>query len=501
MARLRSHPVRPICRAALAALVLACLGAWPALAQEGGDLEWPQFQGGPGHAGVAVQAPVPPYRELWRFTPADGALSGAVVAGGLAISVGIDAVYALDLRTGDVAWQVPRNGGLLSMPAAGLAGERQVLVFIDGPRGAEDDADASSTPSASPTSSPSASVSPSPGAEPAGAAVSELVAIDLADHSELWRTPLGAVSRSGVTIDGDRAFVADDDGTVSAVELGTGAVAWTAEAVGRVESPPAAADGQVYVVARDADGQKAQVLALDEATGGRAWEFSPQAGAVAVSAAAAGGGAVEFGAADRLVRGLSAGDGEVRFTALSLTLFSPVSAPALAPNGVFIADASGGVYRIDPTDGARTWQHQLNDLIVRSSPVVTGSFALVGLNDGRLVALDVETGDLVWESAATPGLIGTIALARDVVVAVKGGKEAGLIAFEHDPEGTLVRVPSPTVMDAGRLFGNFAIAFVVAAVAIFVPFRLLRARLGPAFWREPGGDDLTDEDSDDEEAP
>ena len=41
------------------------------------------------------------------------------------------------------------------------------------------------------------------------AAGSTLVAISLADQSEVWRTPLGETSRSGVTIDGTNAFVGD----------------------------------------------------------------------------------------------------------------------------------------------------------------------------------------------------------------------------------------------------------------------------------------------------
>lgn len=477
MTRLRSNPIRSLSRAVPVALALAVLGVWPALAQGSGS-DWSQFQGGAAHTGTIAEAPSPPYRELWRFTPPEGALSGAVIAGELAVAVGEQAVYGLDLGTGEIAWQVARDGGPLAIPALGTVGGRPVLVYVDGPFEDDEDASATPTPSASPSDAE---------AEPSDEPVSELVALDLGDRSELWRIALQDVSRSGIAIEGDLAYLGDDEGAVYAVELASGAVAWTAETVGRVDSPPAVADGSVYAAGRDEDSQRAQVLALDAATGERRWVFSPQAGAAALSAISVSEGTVVVGAADRLVRGLSAEDGRILWDALTLTLFSPASAPAVGPEAVYIADASGGLYRLDPGDGARAWEHQTNELIVRSSPVVVGPDVLVGLGDGRLAAFDPANGDRVFEADTSPGLIGAIAVSPEVLVVVKGGTRAGLVAFEHDPDGALVRVVSPTVLDLALLFGAFALGAVIAGAVVLIPFRLLRSRFGPAFHRD---DDL-----------
>ncbi len=474
MASLSTHPVRPLARAALAGSTLACLatalGSLPAAAAEG---PWTQYQGGPAHPGASAEAPAPPYVERWRFSPEEGALSGAVLTEDLAIAVGPEAVYALGLEDGEVAWRIPRDGGPLSIPALAAVGGGPALLYVEGP-----------------PSAPAGSPSPSPPADET-ARPSELVAVALADRTELWRVPLEGTSRSGVTVDGDRAFVGDDDGRVYAVALETGEVAWTGKTVGRVESPPAVADGTVIVVGRDADGARAQVLALAEATGERVWAFAPTAGAAAVSGVAVTDGAAVFGSADRLVRALAIEDGSVRWDALTLTLFSPVSAPAVSPDAdVVVADASGGVYRLRGSDGARSWEHQTNELVVRSAPVVVQGFVVVGLGDGRLVAFDAESGDLVYESEASPGLIGAIALSPEVLVAVKGGGDAGLIAFEHDPDGSLVRVVSPTVPDPGALVGAFALGAAIAGALILLPIRLLRSRVAPAFSRaeDDGGE-------------
>jgi outer membrane protein assembly factor BamB len=124
---------------------------------------------------------------------------------------------------------------------------------------------------------------------------------------------------------------------------------------------------------------------------------------------------------------------------------------------------------------------------------------LVGTNDGRLSAIDIESGDLVWQSAESPGLLGAIALSPETVVAVKGGKQAGLVAFVHDLQGSLVRVPSPTVLDLTALLGRYALAFVAVGVVLYVPLRLLRRRLGPAFAEAESEDGGETEDEEEDE--
>ncbi len=474
MARL-SHTDLPraLLRAASATLLAACLSAAPALAHEGEHevspgIQWSQFQGGPEHPGAIPEAPQPPYRERWRFRPPAGGLSGAVLTDELAIAVGRDAVYGVELATGQAAFEVPRDGGPLSIPALATVGERLVLLYLEGP--GPGDAGAGPTPS------------PSPGSEEARA--SELVAVDLADRSELWRARLDAVSRSGVSVAGDLAYVGDDLGGVYAFSLASGERAWKAQAVGRVDSPPAVGDGAVYVSARNLDEQRTEVLALDALAGDRRWTFSPAGGALALSGLAVADGSVVLGAGDQLVRGLASEDGAARWHALALNLFSPASAPALRAGDVYVADAAGGLYRLDPADGRRVWDHQTNALIVHSSPVLVGSFVVVGLGDGRVAAFDDASGDLVYASEPSPGPVGPLALSRDLLVAPAGGSAPALVAYEHDPSGSLVRIPSPTILAPGRLVGLFALAAAIVGLVILVPFHFLAPRFGPAFVRE-----------------
>lgn len=484
---LSPNAIRPTTRAVVAAcLTLGALGstASVALGQAAEPDGWPQFQGDPGHSGSRAEGPQPPFRERWRLpAPAGDSLSPPIVVGDLAVTLGSEAVYGVDLATGSVAWEVPRGGGPLSSPAAVPIEGGTALLYLEGPAD-----DAGTGPSPSATASPTAS--PGGGTGAGGDGSSSLVAISLEDRAELWRTELEGLARSGVTVDDTTAYVGEHGGRVVAVSLQDGGITWTAELPGRVDTPVAVAGGSVFAVARDADEGRVAVAALDAASGECAWEPGPEselpcgvrigAASTVSSGPAAGEGFVLIGSADRLVRSIAAEDGSERWAALVLSFFSPATAPAFSTQAAFAADLSGGLYRFDLADGDRAWSHQLNDVVLRSSPVVSGSTILLGLNDGRLVAIDAGSGHLVWESEPTPGLVGTIALGPGVVVAVKGGAEGGLIAFEPDPERSLVDVPSPTELDAGTTLARYGVAAVIVVVVVLVPGVALRRRFGAA---------------------
>ncbi|HET8526264.1 MAG TPA: PQQ-binding-like beta-propeller repeat protein [Actinomycetota bacterium] len=474
---------------------------------------WSQYQGGPAHDGYAPDGPEPPFRVRWTLpAPAGASLSAAVVEGNVAIAVGDEAVYGVDIANGEVAWQIPRAGGPLSVPAvASDAAGRRVLVFVEGPAVA---ISGPASPSASPspsetTSSPSASPSPAPGEENH----STVVAVRLRDRRELWRTPLEDVSRSGVTIEGGAVYVGDQGGKVYALSLDDGSLTWSEQVGGRADTSIAVADGHAYVVARDADTPRVIVAAFDAATGERAWSpLSLQVSSTAGSAPTVGGGSLFLGSADRRVRALDAANGDERWNALVLSVFSPATALAYDGRSVFAADVAGGLYRLDAADGARLWSFHVNETVLRSAPVVSGSYALLGLGNGGMVAVDVSSGHLVWRSPVTPGLIGSIALANDAAIAVKGGRDAGLIAFEHDPDGTLIDEPSPTQFEAGTSLSRWAIAAVLVFGIALALGLLARRRFGTpagaaseedaddAFDEDEPEDPFEDEDEDDDEA-
>ncbi|HWO71753.1 MAG TPA: PQQ-binding-like beta-propeller repeat protein [Actinomycetota bacterium] len=447
--RLRAlSAIAALALSAIAALALSGLGlsSGIALAQAPGG--WSQFQGDAGHSGAAEAGPAPPYRQAWAFeaAQAEGGLSAPVIAGELVLAVGREAVFAVDARTGEEVWRVARVPGPPAPPAVAEVGGAPAVLFTEG------------------------------GGD-AGAAVR---AVALADRRDLWEARLEASSRTGVTVEGDRAYVGDVRGGVYAIALASGAVGWRVETEGSATSPLAVSDGAVYAVTRGRSAPAVSVVALEASSGERLWSASPAPGAAVASGPAVGDGRVVVGFADRVVRALDAGSGSELWEERANGIFSPAVAAAFADDDVLVADIAGQVYRLDGATGAREWDHALNDLVVRSSPVVVGGAVLLGLNDGRLVALDAAQGDLVWESDPAPGLVGALAVAPGLVVAVKGGDGGRLAAYEHDPEGTLVRVPSPTTLDPGRQLLLALASVALVAAAVVVPGRLAARRMGPA---------------------
>jgi outer membrane protein assembly factor BamB len=167
-----------------------------------------------------------------------------VIDGSVAIAVGQDAVYGIDLASGHQAWTLDRNGGPISIPAVGEARGEKMLVFLD--------------------EAPENKMS--------------IVGVDLATMRERWRTPLQGLAVAGVTVEGTTAYTGDVEGTVYAVDLETGNLRWSAEAGSRIDGPPAVSGGRVFVAVRDATDRAVTVVALNASSGEKVWSFAPPVG-------------------------------------------------------------------------------------------------------------------------------------------------------------------------------------------------------------------------------
>ena len=99
--------------------------------------------------------------------------------------------------------------------------------------------------------------------------------------------------------------------------------------------------------------------------------------------------------------------------------------------------------------------------------MIVGDTAYVGIDDGRVVGIDVRRAVEVWEDHTGPGGIGPLAVAADELIASKRGRHGGLIAFGPNPGGRLLDIPSPTKLKFGRDLSTFAIAFVAVLLVVF----------------------------------
>ena len=371
---------------------------------------WSQFQGGSSHAGVVTSAPAPPYRIAWALPIAPGGpdrafgLSAPVLDGGTVIAVGPEAVIAADAATGRQLWSADREIGP-SVPGAVDEADR-LLLFTEGwgPTGPPRARGVAATASPSITASPSTA----PGAEPGTGSVfpgpSRLVALSLdGDHARAWTVDLPEVSRSGVTLDGATAYVGANDGSLTAVDVVTGEVLWTGSVGGAIDSPVAAGDGVVVASVRASAtaGTAANLVALRQSDGARAWSYAPRTRAALVGPPTLTDGTVYAAFADGSVHAVAADSGAVRWQAR--LNFGSLSAVAVDGEGIFVADATGKLYRLGAGTGDRVWEHALNAPVFRASPVVLDAHVLLTTGGGDAVAFELGSGDLVWRAHLTDG--------------------------------------------------------------------------------------------------
>lgn len=153
--------------------------------------------------------------------------------------------------------------------------------------------------------------------------------------------------------------------------------------------------GAEHIYLADADGT---VLALNKANGKQVWQAKTKA--TLTGGPGVGEGLVLVGDAEGFVIALDREDGKERWrTKLSSEV---ISAPVADLGTVVARTGDGRVFGLDTAGGSQRWRldRDIPVLTLRgnAAPVLSHGRALVGLEGGRLVAIDLDHGQPVWES-------------------------------------------------------------------------------------------------------
>jgi eukaryotic-like serine/threonine-protein kinase len=390
--------------------------------------------GNPAHTGVAG-APPAPYRQVWSTKIGEpGPIAGPVVQSETVVVVAEGSVVGLSTETGEIQWEVRR----LPAPPGPAAIEAERVVYAEG-KGAD------------------------------GA----VTAVSLNEGEESWRFDTTSPVVGGVTVEDGRAYVGGRDGNVHAIDIETGKEDWNFQAPGRVETPPAVAEGLVLLVSEGFKTGLATTYALDASTGKEEWAFSPERVAVGASSVTVGDDLAVFGLGDLRVHAVEFESGVERWSARSRAPFSARTVPSF-DGDVLIADRLGHLYRLEAMSGEELWVFRVPGNILTGSPVITGQTALVGDSSGQVSAIDLASGHLVWKEQVSDRPIGGVA-ASDERIFVSSA-DGSVVALEHDPAGALVDEASPTTLFVGRALLNFAIAFAALLLGLTALFRWVYRR-------------------------
>lgn len=157
-------------------------------------------------------------------------------------------------------------------------------------------------------------------------------------------------------IEADRVYVANHAGDVQALDIENGKKVWSVDTKLSISGGPGVGAGLVLVGTSDAE-----LLALEQSSGDERWR-------VRVSS-------------------------EV------------LSVPAAALDTVVVHTTDGKLLGLDAATGTERWRYEREVPVLTlrgsSSPVIDGGMVFCGLAGGKLLALDLSSGDPVWESAVT----------------------------------------------------------------------------------------------------
>jgi outer membrane protein assembly factor BamB len=232
-------------------------------------------------------------------------------------------------------------------------------------------------------------------------------AIDPANGATLWQTQVrGAASSSanlfggGVAYDNGRVYATDGTGYAAALDAAKGGIFWTVRPGAPLRGAPTIANDNVYVVTQDN-----QLFALNPADGKTRWT-----GSGAVEIAGVLGAAAPAAAQGTIVAGFSSGEltayryenGQVVWqdalarTSISTTVtsLSDIDADPVIDSGRVYAVGEGGrMVAIELITGQRVWEMNVAGI---STPWVAGDWLFVVTDRGQLLCVARTTGHIRW---------------------------------------------------------------------------------------------------------
>ncbi len=192
------------------------------------------------------------------------------------------------------------------------------------------------------------------------------------------------------------AELVDIETTVDVRKLWSAKVGKDAEFL-RVMLRPAGDGNRIFAASRDGN-----VVAFDAESGKQAWKTELD---VELSAGpGVGSGMVAVGSADGWVIVLDTKDGSERWrVSLGGETLAP---PLIDENIVIVATIDNRLRALSGFDGSERWiiEKATPALTMRGSagPAIAGNTVIAGFDNGRLLAAQLETGDVLWDSVLAP---------------------------------------------------------------------------------------------------
>ena len=212
----------------------------------------------------------------------------------------------------------------------------------------------------------------------------------------------GVLFGGGVSFDNGRIYATSGIGDVQALDAATGNPIWRVRPGGPMRGAPTIANDNVYVTTQDN-----QLFALNPADGSTRWNAAGTlevAGVFGSSAPAAAQGTVVAGfssgelTAYRYENGRTVWQDALARTSIStaVSTLSDIDAEPVIDNGRVYAIGQGGrMVALELNTGQRIWEINIAGI---STPVVAGEWVFVVTDQAQLLAIARATGKVKWMS-------------------------------------------------------------------------------------------------------
>jgi outer membrane protein assembly factor BamB len=232
-------------------------------------------------------------------------------------------------------------------------------------------------------------------------------AFDAQTGASVWSTQFGTEKANraslfggGVTFENGRVYATNGIGYVAALDARNGGIVWQVHPGGPLRGSPTVSGDAVYVMSQDN-----QIYALKTADGSQAWSA-----AAALEIAGVFGSASPSVAQGTVVAGFSSGElnayryengrlvwqDQLSRTSIrtSVASISDIDAHPVVDGGQVISVGQGGrMVSLELVSGQRMWELNVAGI---STPAVAGDWAFVVTDEAKLIAVARSSGKIRW---------------------------------------------------------------------------------------------------------
>jgi outer membrane protein assembly factor BamB len=217
-----------------------------------------------------------------------------------------------------------------------------------------------------------------------------LLALDLSTGKVLWKQEYGDIVTSPLFFR-KKIYVGNVEGKFFCIDRDDGSTVWTfalpenAKRKG-IRSSPAGEGNSVVFGAEDGT-----VYALDAGTGKKQWMF--QTGTAIAASPAVADTTVYIGGLDGMFYAVELKSGKLRWKFSTET--SVYASPAIADNLVIIGTTGGALFALKRDNGSLAWKDTFES-VINAGAVVAANIAYVGTLNKQLYALRLSDGSILW---------------------------------------------------------------------------------------------------------